>query len=74
LSAEIPYELWEAEDDETIHFWDEAEVSKQQQEMLQPQWSAWVWGMARWKLNKAALSLPYEQLVALRTDGIWTTV
>jgi len=23
LSAEIPYELWEAEDDETIHFWDE---------------------------------------------------
>ena len=38
-----------------------------------PEWAAMVWGRARARLAAQALAFPFESLVALRTDGIWTT-
>ena len=38
-----------------------------------PEWAATVWGRARARLATQALRLSYHSLVALRTDGIWTT-
>ncbi len=37
-----------------------------------PEWSLTAWGRARAKLAAMALQLPYDSLLALRTDGIWT--
>lgn len=65
-------EMWDDEGD-VVHYWDAAELSAQQLQTLQCQWSAWIWGQARVRLEKAAMCLPFESLVALRTDGIWTT-
>jgi hypothetical protein len=36
-----------------------------------PEWSLCVWGRARAKIASMALQLPYDSLLALRTDGIW---
>ena len=38
-----------------------------------PEWAATVWGRTRARLAAQALTLPFHSLVALRTDGIWTT-
>lgn len=38
-----------------------------------PEWAATVWGRARARLAREALRYPFASLVALRTDGIWTT-
>jgi DNA polymerase type B, organellar and viral len=37
-----------------------------------PEWALTAWGRARAKLARVALQLPYDSLLALRTDGIWT--
>ena len=37
-----------------------------------PEWAATVWGRTRVRLAKQALRMPFDSLVALRTDGIWT--
>ena len=64
---------WELEDDETVHIVETPELSKLQLQILQPHWASYIWGQARVRLAKAALSMPYSSLIALRTDGIWTT-
>jgi hypothetical protein len=73
-SEQIP-ELaeWEAIDENTIYYREEADLTDRQQQMLQPHWACWIWGNARTRLGRAALALPYESIMALRTDGIWTT-
>lgn len=38
-----------------------------------PEWSAAIWGRARARLAKAALQLPRETIIALRSDAIVTT-
>jgi hypothetical protein len=38
---------------------------------LHPEWAITVWGRARARLANAALRLPRESLVALRSDAIW---
>jgi len=38
-----------------------------------PEWAAQVWGRARARLAAQALRYPLGSLVALRTDGLWTT-
>jgi hypothetical protein len=38
-----------------------------------PEWAAMVWGRARARLATQAMNYPLGSLVALRTDGIWTT-
>jgi len=64
---------WEAIDENTIYYREETDLTDRQQQMLQPHWACWIWGNARTRLARAALALPYESLMALRTDGIWTT-
>lgn len=39
-----------------------------------PEWAAMVWGRARARLVKAAMELPREAVIALRTDAIITTL
>lgn len=38
-----------------------------------PEWSAYIWGRARAKLARAALSLPRECIIALRSDALALT-
>jgi hypothetical protein len=64
---------WEIVGEDTIYYREETELTERQQQMLQPHWPCWIWGNARTRLAKAALALPFESIVALRTDGIWTT-
>ncbi len=66
-------ESWDIEDEDTVHILSEADLMPQQQQTLQPHWASRVWGEARVKLAKAALCVPFDQIIALRTDGIWTT-
>lgn len=39
-----------------------------------PEWSAMAWGMARWRLAKFALRLPFESIVSMSTDCVYTSV
>jgi hypothetical protein len=39
---------------------------------VHPEWSATVWGRARAKLAEFALKLPFNDVVALRADAIWS--
>lgn len=73
-SEQIPeFAEWEVIDENTIYYREESDLTDRQQQMLQPHWAAWIWGNARTRLARAALALPYESIMALRTDGIWTT-
>lgn len=42
-------------------------------QMSQPHWPAYVWGLARRKLAEQALKVPFNELVALRVDAVWTS-
>jgi len=64
---------WEVIDENTIYYREESDLTDRQQQMLQPHWAAWIWGNARTRLTRAALALPFDSIMALRTDGIWTT-
>jgi hypothetical protein len=48
------------------------EISSYQKDLCQVHWASWIWGKARRKLAEEALKVPFEQLVALRADAIWT--
>jgi hypothetical protein len=48
-------------------------LNNYQQEGFKPHWALAVWKMAQWKVTKAALSVPYDKLLSIRTDGLWTT-
>lgn len=41
-------------------------------QFVHPEWSATVWGRARAKLAAFALMLPYDDVVALRADAVWS--
>jgi TubC N-terminal docking domain len=41
--------------------------------MSHPEWSGLIYGRCRARMTKAALSIPYEQLIAIRTDAIALT-
>lgn len=43
-----------------------------QERYSHPEWAAIVWGRCRARLARMALELPYDDIVALRTDAIWT--
>ena len=41
--------------------------------MMFPQWAALIWARCRARMTRAALSLPYNEIIAIRTDAIATT-
>lgn len=43
-----------------------------QRQMFHPHWALSVWCKAKDKVTKVALSVPYDQLVLIRADAIWT--
>jgi hypothetical protein len=47
-------------------------LSPLQQMLSQPHWAATIWGAARKKLAAQALQVPFEDLMAVRVDAVWT--
>jgi hypothetical protein len=41
------------------------------QRFIRPEWSATVWGRARASLAEFALTIPFKDIVSLRTDSVW---
>ena len=62
-----------ASEGDTVHYQQSAQFTGQQLTMLHPEWTMDIWGKSRVKIARAALSLPYKSIIALRTDGIWCT-
>lgn len=50
-----------------------APLTKYQLEEFQPHWSQDVWSKVQALTTRAALQIPYEELVLIRTDGIWAS-
>jgi hypothetical protein len=48
-------------------------LSDAQRRFQHPEWAATVWGRCRARTARAALLLPYEDIVSIRTDAIWLT-
>jgi hypothetical protein len=46
--------------------------SPDRQKFVRPEWSATVWGRARRRLSDFALQLPFEDIVCLMTDCVWS--
>lgn len=58
--------------DDLWHYTVRKELAPLQQALSQPQIPMDIWGHARGTLATAALQVPFKQLVALRSDAIWT--
>jgi hypothetical protein len=57
-----------------VYCWDErVPLSPKRRIFYHPEWPGVTWGKARRKLTEFALKLPYESIVYLNTDGVWTT-
>lgn len=54
------------------HYQKREALTRYQREGFKPHWAITVWKEAEYKVTKAALAIPYEDLVAIRADGIWT--
>ncbi len=39
-----------------------------------PEWSATVWARARTRITALALQIPYNNIIGIRTDGIWVAI
>jgi hypothetical protein len=48
-------------------------IEKYTQQFEHPEWTALIWARCRARMTRAALSLPREQIIALRTDAIALT-
>lgn len=48
-------------------------LHKTMEHFQHPEWPAAVWGRSRWRLARAALQLPRESIIALRSDAIVCT-
>jgi hypothetical protein len=55
------------------HYEKQEDLNAYQKEGFKPHWALEVWNQAKWKVTKAALEVPFDQLVSIRTDGLWTT-
>lgn len=65
--------LVDEDTDGSFHYQKGEELNSYQKESFKPHWALEVWNQAKWKITKAALEVPYEHLVSIRTDGLWTT-
>jgi len=73
--ADMPdgdFSIEEIEDDGSVHIRAKEELTRYQKEQFMPHWALYIWSQAKVKVTKAALTVPYDQLLAIRTDGIWT--
>lgn len=59
--------------DGSFHYQKWEELNDFQKESFKPHWALEVWNQAKWKITKSALEVPYEHLLSIRTDGLWTT-
>lgn len=49
------------------------ELTSFQKQGFMPHWVRYIWCHCKEKITREALKIPYNQLVSIRTDGIWTT-
>ena len=49
-------------------------LPRDRQPFVRPEWPAAVWGRARARLAEFALQLPYEDIVRLATDCVWSAI
>jgi len=59
--------------DSSVHYSTREELTGYQLDQFLPHWPLYIWCQAKRKVTEKALEVPYEQLLAIRTDGIWTT-
>jgi DNA polymerase type B, organellar and viral len=59
--------------DGSFRYEKQQDLNAYQKEGFKPHWALEVWNQAKWKVTKAALEIPYDQLISIRTDGLWTT-
>jgi hypothetical protein len=48
-------------------------LSDAQKRFQHPEWAATVWGRCRARTARAALLLPFDDIVSIRTDAIWSS-
>lgn len=59
---------------DVIRWWRPVALDAAMAQFQHPEWACLIWGRARARLARMALSLPFGSIVALRTDAIVTTV
>jgi hypothetical protein len=60
---------WEYVNETTINY--TVSKSNRQSSTFMPHWANYIWAHARVRLHKACLQIPFEQIISVRTDGIW---
>lgn len=75
--SELPLKVVPAKvgalDKDGLHWWEEVPIPKSREPFIRPEWSATIWGRARTRLASYALTLPFDAIISLRSDSIWTT-
>lgn len=59
--------------DGSVHYSTREDLTGYQLDQFLPHWPLYIWCQAKRKVTEKALEVPYENLLAIRTDGIWTT-
>jgi hypothetical protein len=59
--------------DGSVHYTTREDLASYQLDQFLPHWPLYIWCTAKRKVTEKALEVPYENLLAIRTDGIWTT-
>ncbi len=59
--------------DGSMRYEKKQELTGYQKQTFQPHWPLYLWCFCKYKVTQAALQVPYEHLVSIRTDGLWTT-
>jgi hypothetical protein len=57
--------------DGTYHARVQKELTDFQKQQFMPHWTLDIWCKAKEKVTREALKVPYENLMTIRTDGIW---
>lgn len=59
--------------DGSFRYEKQQDLNAYQKEGFKPHWALECWNQAKWKVTKAALEVPFDHLISIRTDGLWTT-
>ncbi len=57
----------------TTHYVKNEDLTDFQKQTFMPHWVRYIWCHCKEKITREALKVPYNQLVSIRTDGLWTT-
>lgn len=72
LPDDIPLENTFELADGRIRYRTPKELTQYQLDQFQPHWIQYLYCTCKWKVTNFALTLPYEKIITIRTDGVWT--